>query len=32
MGVEKVEELIWVWVEGDGSESANSSEFLHRSY
>ena len=23
--VEKVEELVWVWVEGDGSESANSS-------
>ena len=31
---EKAEELVWVWVEGDGSESANSSgvstsEFLN---
>ena len=24
-GFEKVEELVWVWVEGDGSELANSS-------
>ena len=24
-GFEKTEELVWVWVEGDGSESANSS-------
>ena len=25
-GFEKAEELVFVWVEGDGSESANSSE------
>ena len=24
-GFEKTEEYVWVWVEGDGSESANSS-------
>ena len=24
-GFEKAEELVWVWVEGDGSEFANSS-------
>ena len=24
-GFEKFEELVWVWGEGDGSESANSS-------
>ena len=24
-GFEKAEDLVWVWVEGDGSESANSS-------